>query len=258
MGGGHILLWAVNIVIPFGLTVYANERERRIAFGFTHPNICAIKFGWGILMYLWLNWNRMTRKKWILLYSLSILFYATTKSDSWLIVLAVLMFVGLKKLKILSKAISTFSYVAFPVLGLLNILSCIKYLSTGTLSRYLIGLDCFFNRRISMGYLAIKENGMTLLGQSIELIHEWDVVFNYNSYTIDSAYIYLYVCIGIVYFIIISIGFFKLRRYRDYRVALIILAFSLFALIEVHSIYLTNSFALLLLKAVIFKEKQIN
>lgn len=108
-----------------------------------------------------------------------------------------------------------------------------------------------------MGYLAIQENGMTLLGQSIGMNHEWDSFFNYNGYTVDSTYIYLYVCIGIVYFVLISIGFFKLRKYKSYKAALMVIAFSLFCLVEVHSIYLTNSFALLLLKAVIFKEKEL-
>jgi hypothetical protein len=133
----------------------------------------------------------------------------------------------------------------------------INFLSRGSLSSLITILDYAFSRRISMAYLAIKENGMTWFGQQIEMIHEWDSIFNYNGYTIDSAYIYFYVCIGIVYLVLISIGFFMLRKYCDYRVALIILAFSLYSLIEIHSIYLTNSFALLLLKAIIFKEKQI-
>ena len=108
-----------------------------------------------------------------------------------------------------------------------------------------------------MGYLAIKENGLTVLGQAIRMNHDWDPIFNYNGYTIDSTYIYLSVCVGIIYFALISIGFFKLGKYKSYKTALIIIAFSLFCLIEVHSIYLSNSFAILLLKAVIFKEKEL-
>lgn len=256
-GGGHIFLWLINYFIPFGMTVYTNEAEKRIAFGFSHPNICAIKFGWGILMYLWLNWDKMTKKKWIFLYVLSAVFYMATKSDSWLIVFAILIIAEFKKIKIVRKIVAGFAYITFPLFGVLNIWMGINFLSKGYLSSLFATLDYVFNRRVSMAYLAIKENGMTWLGQKIEMIHEWDSVFNYNGYTIDSAYIYFYVCIGVVYLILISIGFFMLRKYHDYRVTLIILAFSLYSLIEIHSIYLTNSFALLLLKAVIFKEKQI-
>ena len=256
-GGGHILLWCVNTIIPLGLTIYTNESERRIAFGFTHPNICAIKFGWGILMYLWLNWNHMTKRKWGLLYTLSAMFYVATKSDSWLIIFFILILAGFRKNKILRRFISAFSRVAFPVFGIFNILTSYYFLVDGRLSNYSLLLDKLFNRRISMGYLAIKENGLTVLGQAIRMNHDWDPIFNYNGYTIDSTYIYLSVCVGIIYFALISIGFFKLGKYKSYKTALIIIAFSLFCLIEVHSIYLSNSFAILLLKAVIFKEKEL-
>lgn len=257
LGGGHILLWVVNYIIPFGLTVYTNEYERRIAFGFTHPNIFSIKFGWGIIMYLWLNWECMTKRKWILLYALSLIFYIATKSDSWLIIFGILMLSVCRKIKFITRFVSAFSYVSFPILGLMNIYVATRYLVNGKLTNYSIILDIFFNRRISMGYLAIKENGITLFGQKIEMNHNWDRIFNYNGYTIDSTYVYLFACLGIVYFILISMGFFQLRKYNSYKAALVILSFSLFSLIEVHGIYLTNSFALLLLKTVFFRENKI-
>lgn len=257
LGGGHIIIWLINYIIPLGLPVYTNEAENRIAFGFTHPNICAIKFGWGILMYLWLNWDIMNPKKWAALYIMNTFIYVATKSDSCLIIAGILVLSLLRRFRFLEKAVSAFSYISFPVFGLLNIIGCEMYLAPNRLSRLIIYLDYLFSKRIAMGYLAIRENGMSFLGQPVKMKHEWDAVFNFNGYTIDSAYIYLYVCIGFVYFILVSVGFYKLKKYHSYKVALVILAFSLYALVEVHSIYLTNTFALLLLKYVIFKEKKI-
>lgn len=209
-------------------------------------------------MYLWLNWEYMTKRKWILLYSLSSIFYIATKSSSWLIIFGILILSGCRKFKFITILVSAFSYVSFPILGLINIYAATHYLVNGRFTNYSIMLDIFFNRRISMGYLAIEENGFTLLGQGVEMTHNWDQIFNYNGYTIDNTYVYLFVCIGIFYFILISMGFFLLSKYNSYKAALVILSFSLFCLIEVHSIYLTNSFALLLLKTVLFKEKRLN
>ena len=48
-----------------------------------------------------------------------------------------------------------------------------------------------------------------------------------------------------------------LAKYKDYKAALVVITFSLYALIENHCLYLTNCFAILLLKCVIFKEKKI-
>ena len=54
-----------------------------------------------------------------------------------------------------------------------------------------------------------------------------------------------------------SVGFYRIGRHRDYKASLIVLIFSLYALIEVHCLYLSNCFALLLLKCVLFREKKI-
>lgn len=108
-----------------------------------------------------------------------------------------------------------------------------------------------------MAYLAIRDNGITLAGQHISTLHDWDDIFYFGNYTVDSLFIYLYVCIGSIYFILLSIGFYILAKYKDYRVALVVITFSLYSFIEVHCLYLTNCFVILLLKCVIFKENEI-
>lgn len=108
-----------------------------------------------------------------------------------------------------------------------------------------------------MAYLAVQDNGVSLCGQSITKFHEWSELFNFGNYTIDSLYIYFYVCIGIVYFFLISLGFYKLGKYKDYKASAVVLVFSLYAMIEVHCLYLSNCFALLLLKCVIFRNQKI-
>ncbi|RHO89923.1 hypothetical protein DW061_06065 [Ruminococcus sp. AF42-9BH] len=183
--------------------------------------------------------------------------YASTKADSCLIILFYLIMVALSKFSIVQKLTIRFSKYCFLILGAFNILMAQLYRDAGKWTSLIRSLDLFFSRRLAMAYLAINDNGLSIIGQTITEEHEWNELFNFGNYTIDSLYIYFYVCIGIVYFVLIAVGFWKLAKYKDYRAALIVIIFSLYAMIEVHCLYLTNCFALLLLKYVIFNSKRI-
>ena len=85
--------------------VYMGDNDYRISFLFTHPNIAAIKFGWGIIMYIWLMWEKLALKDLVKSFVLIILVYIATKSDSCLIVLFFLIFTGLRKYRNIKKYI---------------------------------------------------------------------------------------------------------------------------------------------------------
>lgn len=253
----HVVLWCINYIYNIGYPVYTNSYEHRISFLFTNPNTTAIKFGWGIVMYVWLKWNKLNLGKIILCFLFTSLVYLLTQSDGCLIVLFFLILVFFRKYKIIQEICVLVSKWCFPVLGILNIFIASVFIKDITYADLIQKLNIFFNQRIAMAYLAIRDNGMTWFGQQIKMLHNWDWKFKFGNYTVDSAFVYLYVCIGVIYFILISIGFYFLARYKDYKVAVAIIIFSLYELIEVHCFYLTNCFVLLLLKCVIFKEKKI-
>lgn len=253
----QILVWLINCVVNLGFPVYFNTSERRISFLFTHPNIAVLKLGWGIVMYTWKMWDKLNLKRIAMCYIATFVLFVTTKSDACMLILLYLILLSLRNVKLVKKVVVFISKYIFFVLGILNITLAQFYTSSGALGSLVRQLDTIFSRRIAMSYLAIQDNGYSIIGKIVEMSHDWDVTFNFGNYTIDSLYVYLFTCIGIVYYILISVGFYKLAKYKDYRAALVIVFFSLYALIEVHSLYLANSFALLLLKCVIFKEDKI-
>ena len=256
-GGMQIGIWLLNCVVHLGYPVFYNQSERRISFLFSHPNIAAIKLGWGIVMYTWLKWDQLNWKKWGGCAIAAVMLYSSTKADSCMIILFYLIMVALSRFSIVQRLTIRFSKYCFLILGAFNILMAQLYRDAGKVTSLIRSLDLFFSRRLAMAYLAINDNGLSIIGQTITKEHEWNELFNFGNYTIDSLYIYFYVCIGIVYFVLIAIGFWKLAKYKDYRAALIVIMFSLYAMIEVHCLYLTNCFALLLLKYVIFNNKRI-
>ena len=250
----YILLWLVNYVVPSGYPVFYNEAEKRIAFLFTHPNIAALKMGWGVIMYTWLHWDALNKYRIIGCWCMVLFLYATTKSDACLLFLLYLVLISFENYKILNKFIVGTSRYIFFVLGVINVLLAHFYLSGHSV---ILLLDKVFSRRLAMGYLAIEDYGFTLFGREIDMSHEWSEIFNFGNYTIDSLYIYFYVCIGVFYFILISIGLWKLGKYKSYKAAIVTIIFSLYCLIEVHCLYLANCFTLFLLKTVLYNEKEL-
>lgn len=256
-GGLHILLWLINCVINLGYPVFYNVSEGRISFLFTHPNIAAIKLGWGVVMYIWLQWEKLTKKKLLACFFAVLVVHYSTKADSCIILMGYILLVAFRNIGIVRKATVFFSKYSFFLFGALSFGFSLIYMGSGKLMQWARILDVFFNRRLAMAYLAIQDNGITLFGQSITRQHEWSEIFNFGNYTVDSLYVYFFVSIGLFWFLVISAGFYRIGRYRDYKASLIVLIFSLYALIEVHCLYLSNCFALLLLKCVLFREKKI-
>lgn len=256
-GGMHVLLWILNCVGNMGYPVFYNVSERRISFLFTHPNIAAIKLGWGVVMYIWLEWDRLTRKKLFMCFLIVALIYYSTKADSCLILFGFVALVAMREICFIRKTVIFFSKYSFFLLGVLSLMFAKLYVGGSRLMNLARMLDIFFSRRLAMAYLAIQDNGISLFGQSITKQHEWSELFNFGNYTVDNLYIYFFVSIGLFLFLITSVGFYRLGIYKDYKAALIVLIFSLYALIEVHCLYISNCFALLLLKCVIFKEEKI-
>lgn len=256
-GGIQILIWIINAIIGLGYPVYYNVTEKRISFLFIHPNIAVVKLGWGVIMYIWLQWEKLTHKKILCCYLIAIFLYVTTKSDACIVLLLYLILVSVRKNRWIQTMVIFLSRYCFLIFGFFSFTVAKLYASNGRWMTVIRKIDLLFSRRFAMAYLAIKNNGISIIGQTIDRYHEWDQLFNFGNYTIDSLYIYFYVCIGIIYFFIIGIGFFQLGKYKNYKIAAVVLIFSLYAMIEVHCLYLSNCFVLLLLKYVIFKEKKI-
>lgn len=254
----QIMLWVLNCFINLGYPVYYNETQKRISFLFIHPNIAALKMGWGIVDYVWLKWDDLKNKDIIGSFIITILIYITTKADSCIIFLFFLFMVVVRRFVVVKKITILFSKYCWFIFGAFSYFMADLYMNAGKWTNIIRQLDLLFSRRFAMAYLAIKNNGMSVIGQKISMKHDWeDTLFHFGDYTIDSLYIYFFVCIGIVYFALIGIGFIQLAKYKNYKVALVVVIFSLFGMIEVHCLYLSNCFVLILLKYTIFKQKRI-
>lgn len=251
----QVLAWVLNCFVSLGFPVYDNVAEHRIGFLYVHPNIAAIKLGWMIIMWLWLRWNVAKRKTYFTAIIITSALYYTTKSDGCLLIYVFILLMALKKNALVRKVIVFSGRFVFFFLGIITCGLSVCYIGHGKITSISQQLDVFFSRRFAMSYLAIKENGITLIGQSISLKHEWGdggELFKFGNYTIDSLYTYLFISVGVIWFLIISFGFYRLLRERNYKYAVAIIVFSLYAAIELHCIFPPKCFVLLLLKNCLF------
>ena len=255
----QVFAWVLNCFVSLGFPVYENVIEHRIGFLYVHPNMAAMKLGWMIIMWLWLRWDIVKKKDYFIAVIITSVLYYATKSDGCLLIYIFIFLMALKKNTFVRKTIVFSGKFVFFFLGIVSWGLSVCYMGYGKITRISQQLDLFFSRRFAMSYLAIKENGITLTGQSISLRHErggGGALFWFGDYTIDSLYTYLFISVGVIWFLIISVGFYKLLHKENYKYAVAVVVFSLYATIELHCIFLPKCFVLLLLKNCLFDESK--
>lgn len=252
----QISLWILNCFVNLGFPIYENAIEHRIGFLYVHPNMAAVKLGWMIIMWLWLRWDTAQKKDYAIAAITAGLLYYTTRSDGCALIYVFILLAILKNKSTIRRIVLFWGKYIFFLIGIVSYYLSVHFIGYGKFSQLSQYLDVFFSKRFAMAYLAIKDTGVTLLGQVISTEHDWegvDTLFHFGNYTIDCLYVYLFVVVGLVWFVLISLGFYSLlKKSRSYKYAVVVIVFSLYAMIELHCIYPSKCFALLLLKNCIF------
>lgn len=254
-----IILWVLSPVFGLGIPFYYNEYNRRISFGLGHPNNLSMKIIWCGFSYMLLATQKNMRKR-IIILCMALLFgiYITKSSAVVFGIVMVLLYICKNK-KFIVKSISFIAKFIFPILGIL--LYTIVYFYDKTSPLFLVKMskkiDTLSNFRIAMSAAALKYNNFTWFGSDVTYEGHWESVFQFGRYTIDILYIVLFVSVGIMYFIVISYGFYILAKKGNYMVSLAIVMFSLCGLAELSVLYITTSFVLTLFKIFVFKNESI-
>ena len=256
--GIHILLW-IFVSAMNGIVYYTNGR---ISFLLSNPNFCSLFCVWYFIMDLWIHWDEVTYARLFCIIIISGLIYVTTRSDAVFIIIPAIVMYIFRKVGHIKKFCNVISGYIFAILGGFSLVGAYVYFNKGIIGRVLKALDGrIFNNRFAMSNFATHREGLTWLGKPVNFYAKWSETYKMYSfighYTIDNLYILLFVSFGIIYFLIISYGLFKVSRCKIYKVSVMIIMFSLYALCEVHNIYIYNCFVLVMLKYWIFKEKEI-
>ena len=234
--------------------IYGNYYGQiRFHFGFAHPNMLSIYLFNLIIMWIWLNFENMKLIHVGAIVCIEIVSYIFTKTRTSLLdVLFLLVFILFIKRFPGRKIEKIFAGVLIPFLSLLFYLTSSFYTSGNV---FLIFLDNVLSGRIRLGSYAFEHFGLTFLGQNIEGIQVvWDPIWRLNGFTFDCTYTYLMMNMGILWLIIISIGFIFLAKKGSDKILVMIIAWGLYAITEVHGINGFKCFPILLLAYAFFSK----
>lgn len=227
----------------------------RFDFGFLHPNTFSAYLFNLIIMWIWINYDKITYKTIMRIFLISTVAYMFTKTrttyiDIILICLMLFIFNNKKQNKILSR-------IAMGIVPIISIFIFIFISHYTNDNLFILTIDNLLSARIRLGAYAYTNYGVSLLGQNIENVHMvWDSYWRLNEFTFDCTYYSLMVMQGYIWLLIIVIGFYLLAKKNDNKINIAIVAWSLYAVTEVHGLNGFKCFPILLLALLISSRKK--
>lgn len=200
-----------------------------------------------ILMWTYLNFDRIHMKHVVVLCVISCLTFLLARTKTFLIEIVVtlllLTVLNMKK-PVFDKMIHLISGILFPSLFVVTNFLVVHYLDN---NRIVNMINKLLTNRIRLGAYAYENYGFTLLGQTINYNIEWDRTFGLTAFTFDNVYSFLAMNQGILWGMILTICLWKLSRLKEKRISYCIILWSLYAMTEVHGLDCYIMFPLILI-----------
>lgn len=228
----------VTIVTGNNILTVNNAKGAYFIFGFTHPNTIALLCFWCTVEYSYLSYKKNKHKKTEAnMLALNILFFLLFGSKT-AIIGAFIWTIGMNLIrrdKVSSKFLRFLGMSIFPITGLVFFAFVYAY---GRRGGAMYNLSIFFDKiitgRVRMAARLHDIYGETILGQFVQRgSSQWDSYYQLNAVTIDGMFASFLVQIGLVYFILVSIGIFKVAKNGDVLTQMLIIVYTYYALSEV-------------------------
>lgn len=258
-----IFSWPIGIVFKLESLFYnPYNNEHRISLGFIHPNIAAINILWTLIAYIIINYKTSNfNYKAFNSLIIAIMAHIITQSAIFYYYYIFMAIIFLLKLNFMDDFIVFLGKNIFWILGILILIVIKAYGGWGPTVLQQISqiLNKLSTERISMSSLALITNGLTFWGQTVLYNNPqfyWTAKYNYQNYTIDMFYTYLAINIGMIYFLLLSIAFFKLCKTKGSLFSSCVIVFSLVSLANNNLLFITTTFVTFYIRDFIFDKKE--
>ncbi len=213
------------IFAPSDVKVLVDGTHRKYYMSFLAANEAARYWVFWFMSYMYVNMEtQILSYKKIIIFIVTIIFYVCTRSDTLLLVVFLACSKSLKDRKWFRVIIERFAGYSFGFMGLFSLI-LLKFQGTWIFSI----LDKFSTGRFGLGVLGFNTYNLSLFGQPDLRFYDWITGAN-RRLVLDNAYYMLIIMYGLFYFILISAIFFTARKRYDYKSALCVLSYSLYAL----------------------------
>lgn len=249
----ELLLFVLHTLFAFVWALFPEHSIKQVIsgverynFGFGHPNTFSVYIFNLIIMWVWINYEKLKGKNVLAILLIGSISFAFTRTRTILIdivVLCALLLIA-KQFK-RSHVLSIIAQIIVPCASLLIFIMITQYVHGNALIQ---AINTLLSGRIKLGAYAYYHYGLSLLGQSVQDgTIEWDPYWQLNSFTFDCTYSSLMVMQGIVWLIVLTIGFWILSGNRDNKISIAVILWGLYAVTEVHGLNGFLCFPILLL-----------
>ena len=233
----------------------------RHQFLLQHSNTFSMLLLWTILGYLYSNYEKLNKRKVVICWLIYYFFYQFADSNSGLMILTVVSVILLVKLifgDLINGLITFMAKYLFIILAVFFNIMMVSYTHlTGRMREIWISIDEFFTGRLKYGAYAYDKAGFTLLGQLIPYDGKtyWQG-FWIDGIARDNTYMFLSVVYGLVYTFVVAFLFWKYSSKAKFEEKLMIVAYSLYAMMEMYVTYTYFCFAIILVMQYVWEGRK--
>ncbi len=248
----HLVLAGVLSLVGYADQFWIFTGTRfRFNGGFFHPNVLASYISSCMLMYIWKRFGKITANRFAGLLLVIIGSYVISRSRTNFLINLLLLFltiVGQEKKQFFDKVLNKILRFAFPALAIFVYVLQTRYL---TWNRWILLIDSLLTGRIKYAAYAYWRSGTTLFPRFLDYAQsgwvEWNEQWNLNTFAFDNAYSFIWMQMGAVWFVIISMIIWVFVKRIDYKTKIFVLIWIVFAMTEVHGFNCFKFFPILLL-----------
>lgn len=210
--------------------------KKRYCFGFTHPNFFSVYFFNLLILWSWINYNRVQLKQILVMFVLSVVMLSLTKTrTSFITTTAFCILIIIAKSKFsFKKFLNPIAEFIFPLSAAFTLVSAKLYLMGRPI---VVMLDLLLSKRIMLNAYSISTYGFSLLGQKIDTYKvDWNSEWNLNQFAFDNLYAFLSVHQGFIWIVILSVLYYFLAKKKDLKTNIFIIAWALYGITETQGI----------------------
>ena len=261
MGMHAIIYFTCMRIAPSMVTFsYREAGAARYTFFMGHANTFSMYMLWAVLETWYAYYEKLSVKIiWLWWFLLWIVYYYTNSNTGMIVGTSCAVFITITKL-VQKKEIKFFNFLSgylFPIFSALFITTSVIYtkISGGLLEAYK-AFDKMLTGRLMYGACAYDMKGFSIIGKQLVFPRKFFWFDRWmDGMVFDNSYIWLFVSYGVVFMILISIGFWCIRKRLTTIEAIMVSSYCIYGVMENYILNCVLCFPILFVGKYIFSNK---
>lgn len=251
----HVIIALATSMFGKNNSIYMSG-EMKYTFGFGHPNTFSCLLTNVLLMWTWLNYERL-RKIHILIQILLVLFFYVFTGTRTILITVFVFAMLFCYLKVSCRDMSLLVRYLIPIAVVCHMIVIPMYINGHPLA---VLLNKILSTRVKLGAYWFTQKGLSVFGQNLMNAQAvWDEVWQFSGEVpFDNLYTYLLINIGMVWLAFLSVLFYRISFLKNAKYNLFLIVWALYGVTEVHGINPVMLFPLLLLSSGVNESRRQN